>query len=109
MGRPPKARKQEKNIGFFVTLVQYFVIQQKAEKAGVNISDYLRQTAVNGQVRAKWTPEEREMVKRLIGLSPLLHQLVEVAKKEGAADAMLFFVQRREEFDNAVNTHCHDR
>jgi len=31
-GRPPKIKKQEKFVGFFVTKVQHFVIQQKATK-----------------------------------------------------------------------------
>jgi hypothetical protein len=36
-GRPPKAIKQEKNIGFFVTNEQYATIQEKAEQAKVNM------------------------------------------------------------------------
>gem|GEM_PF-5685499 len=39
-GRPPKAIKQEKFIGYFVTHAQHFIIRQKAEEARVNISDY---------------------------------------------------------------------
>ena len=38
VGRPPKLRKQEKFVGFFVTKVQYFVIQDgagKIEEAGM--------------------------------------------------------------------------
>jgi hypothetical protein len=34
-GRPPKAIKQEKFIGYFVTHAQHFVIRQKAEEARV--------------------------------------------------------------------------
>ncbi|HXB08068.1 MAG TPA: hypothetical protein VNW04_13150 [Puia sp.] len=108
-GRPPKARKQEKNIGFFVTRLQYFVIQQKAAKAGVNISDYMRQVAVNGQVKARWTKEEWEMVKGLIGISADIHSLVEIAGKQGATQAVLFFARYRDVMDFIINTLCHDR
>ena len=109
MGRPKKARIQEKNIGFFVTKLQYFVIQQKAAKAGVNISDYMRQVAVNAQVKAKWTEEECRMVKQLIGMSGELHQLVELARKEGVVRTVLHLSKLRETMDIIFNTLCHDR
>lgn len=108
-GRPKKAKKQEKFIGYFVTKMQYFVIQHKAAKAGVNISDYMRQMAVNGQVKAKWTEEERQMVKRLIGISGDIHQLVELARKEGAVRTVLFFSGYRDIMDEIIKKLCHDR
>jgi len=108
-GRPKKARIQEKMIGFFVTKLQYFVIQQKAAKAGVNISDYMRQVAVNGYVKAKWTEEERQMVKQLIGMSGEIQRLVELARKEGAVRTVLHFSQYGEIMDKLINTLCHDR
>ncbi|HVU94883.1 MAG TPA: hypothetical protein VHE34_06640 [Puia sp.] len=108
-GRPPKERKQEKFVGFFVTKVQYFVIQQKAAKAGVNISDYMRQAAVNAQVKMKWTEEERGMVKQLIGMAGDIHRMVEVAEREGATQAALLFVSHRGVMDSIINTLCHDR
>jgi hypothetical protein len=108
-GRPPKARKQEKFVGFFVTKMQYFVIQQKAAKAMVTMSDYMRQVAVNAQVKAKWTEEERQMVKQLIGLSGDIHQLVELARKEGAVRTALLFSKYLGIMDEIVNKLCHDR
>ncbi len=65
-GRPPKAIKQEKNIGFFVTNEQYSVIQGKAIQAKVNISDYMRQMAVNGYVKVRWTEEDVAMLRDLV-------------------------------------------
>ncbi len=108
-GRPPKARKQEKMIGFFMTNVQYFVIQQKAAKAGVNISDYMRQVALNGQVKAKWTEEERKMVRQLIGISVDIHRLVQAAGKEEAVQAVLILTKYRDMMDSIINALCHDR
>jgi len=52
-GRPKKPVKRGKNLGFYVTREQHFVIQHKAAQAGVNISDYLRKTAVSGQVMTR--------------------------------------------------------
>jgi hypothetical protein len=108
-GRPKKAVKQEKNIGFFVTKLQYVVIQRKAEKAGVNISDYMRQVAVFGEVKAKWTEEERQMVKKLIGISADIHMLVERARAEGAVQTALFFSKYRDIMDAIIKNLCHER
>jgi hypothetical protein len=63
-GRPKKAIKQEKFLGFFVTNAQHFIIQHRAASALVNMSDYLRQVAIYGHVKSRWTPEERELFKK---------------------------------------------
>jgi predicted RNA-binding protein with PIN domain len=108
-GRPKKAVRQEKFVGYFVTKLQYYVIQQKAEEAGVSISDYMRQVAVYGQVKAKWTAEERGMVKKLIGISGDIHQLLERAQKDGANQAALIFASYRDILDEIIKQLCHDR
>ncbi|HWK03830.1 MAG TPA: hypothetical protein VNS58_09365 [Puia sp.] len=108
-GRPPKAIRQEKNIGFFVTHQQYFIIQQKALKAGVNLSDYLRQTAVSGQVMTRWTADEREIFKRLVGMSNELNELVELARQQGTLSAMLYFEQSRDKIDWIIKQLDHDQ
>ena len=108
-GRPKKAIVQEKFVGYFVTKAQHLVIQQKAAKAKVNISDYMRQVAVNAYVKAKWTKKEREMVKTLIAMSAEVHRLVEMARKDGAAQTALYFSECRGVMDNLINALCHDR
>ena len=106
-GRPKKAKKQEKMLGFFVTKMQYFVIQQKVAKAGVTLSDYMRQVAVYGFVKPRWTAEERDCFKKLVGLSNDLHRLVEMARKEGTSHAMLYFERYRDIIDDAIKLIHH--
>jgi hypothetical protein len=108
-GRPKKAIIQEKNIGFFVTNVQYFIIQQKAIEGRVNISDYMRQMAIHGQVRPRWSAEERELFKRLVGMSNDMNQLVRIAQKEGVQHAILYFSQFRDRLDEALKQFSHDK
>jgi len=108
-GRPPKKVVQEKMIGFYVTFGQWAIIQRKMEKAHVNVSDYMRQMAVHGEVRAKWTAEEREMVKRLIGMSGDLHGLVTIAGEQGVAVAAELFMKYRGDLDEVIKILCHDR
>jgi hypothetical protein len=101
-GRPKKAIKQEKNIGFFVTHAQYFIIQQKAIQAGVNLSDYMRQAAIFAHVKTRWTAEERDIFKKMVAMSNDLHQLATIARQEGAASAVLHFQKYRQHIDEII-------
>lgn len=108
-GRPPKPVKQEKFIGYFVTRVQHFIIQQKAAQAGVNISDYMRQMAIHGQVKPRWSEEDRHLFKKLVAMSNDLHQLARSAEKEGATNIMLYFNQYRDRIDEVLKRLSHDK
>ena len=108
-GRPKKAiARREKNIGFYVTDDQYSLIQRKAERAMVNVSDYMRQVAIMGEVRARWTAEERDMVRKLVGMSGDLHRMAEGASEQ-AAFGPEFFQRLRDELDLIIKHLCHDR
>jgi hypothetical protein len=106
-GRPPKAIKQEKFIGYFVTHVQYFIIQQKAAEARVNISDYMRQCAIFGEVKPRWSDEERGWFKGLVSMSNDLHGLLTIAQQQGIADAVLLFTTYRDQIDRIINQSFH--
>jgi hypothetical protein len=108
-GRPKQAVRQERHIGFFLTHAQFAVVQRKMEAAHVNISDYMRQVAVQSEVRAKWTAEEREMVKQLIGMSADLHGLAIAAREQGIAGAEELFRVYRDQMDVVIKKLCHDR
>lgn len=108
-GRPKKAIIQERNIGFYVTFAQYSIIQRKMEEAGVNISDYMRQAAMTSEVKAKWTPEEREMVKKLIGMSVELNGMAVVAQEQGVAAAVGIFREYGVVMDEIIKRLCYDR
>jgi hypothetical protein len=101
-GRPKKAVTRDKNIGFFVTQAQYLIIQQKASQAGVNISDYMRQAAVFGEVRSRWSAEEREIFKKMVGISNDIHQLAATARQEGILRCALYFEQCGKQIDEMI-------
>ena len=108
-GRPKKAVRQERNIGFFLTHAQFAIVERKMELARVNISDYMRQVAVQGEVRAKWTPEERELVRKLVGMSVDLHGLMVVAQEQGVALAVESFRAYRDIIDEVIKKLCDER
>jgi hypothetical protein len=108
-GRPKKAIIQEKFIGYFVTHAQNFVIQAKAKEAGVSISDYMRQMAIQGYVKTRLTPEDRELFKGLVAMSNDIHWLVKQAEKEGAGAILLYFSKYGSQIDELINRFSHDQ
>ena len=100
MGRPKQAVKQERNIGFWVTHSEFAKIRKKMDAAHVTISDYMRQVALNGYVRAKWTDEEWKGIQELIGISGALNRLGDLITELGCEGLAREFVAYRDIFDN---------
>jgi len=108
-GRPPKAVKQEVFLGFWVTEVQAFIIRRKVAEARVTLSDFFRQLAINGQVKARWKEEDRKLFKSVVDLANELQTLVRIAEKQGAGDAMLYFMQYRDLIHEILKRMRHDQ
>jgi hypothetical protein len=101
-GRPRKVIKRESATGIRFTKAEYFIIKQKASKAGVRITTYIRQTALDGKVIAKMSEEERHFVRQLIGMSNNLNQLTKKAHQEGLLTAVLLFEKYRNIIDELL-------
>jgi hypothetical protein len=101
-GRPKKAIKLEKPVKFHVTSVHYLIIQQKAANAGVTIPEFMRQLSINGYVKPRWTPEERDIFKAMVGMANDINRLVKTAREEGALHCMLHFEKYRSHIDYAI-------
>ena len=68
-GRPLKAIKKEVRACVRFSHHEYFILKEKARQAGVNISEYLRQTAIQAKVTSRLTTEELHFVRQLAGIS----------------------------------------
>jgi len=101
-GRPKQVIKRESATGIRFTKAEYFVIKQKASKAGICITTYIRQTALNGKVIARMSEEERHFVRQLIGISNNLNQLTKKAHQEGLLTAVLLFEKYRNIIDELL-------
>ncbi|HVS96201.1 MAG TPA: hypothetical protein VHE54_06935 [Puia sp.] len=108
-GRPRKPNGRTKHISFPTTELEDAVIRRKVEKSGLILADYMRQVAVHGEVRVRWTEEERQTVKTLIGLSVDIHRLAETAKEQAAAQTAVLFLKYRGIMDEIIHQLCHDR
>jgi hypothetical protein len=98
-GRPKKDVKKLIVTAVRFTKVEHFIVKQKALKAGLGVSVYLRLMALNGQVIAKLSEEERHIVRDLIGMSNNINQLAKRAHQEGLLKALLSFESYRDQLD----------
>lgn len=101
-GRPVKALKRETATGIRFTKDEYFLVKHKAAKAGMRITQYIREMSVQGQVTARLTPEERSQVRQLVGLANNLNQLTKTAHQEGILKAMFYFGKYVKELDGVL-------
>ncbi|WP_147202769.1 plasmid mobilization protein [Segetibacter aerophilus] len=101
-GRPKQSIKKDTVTGVRLSKLEHFVVKQKASKAGLGISVYIREMALNGQVVARLSEEERQFVRAALGIANNLNQLTMKAHREGALKALLVFETYRNEFDELL-------
>lgn len=106
-GRPPKTIKKEIRASVRFSKLEYFVVRQKAAKAGIRASAYIREVAINGQVIQRLNDEERQIVRRLIGMDNNLNQLTKNSYREGMLKTMLHFEEYRNQFDTLLKKLNH--
>lgn len=108
-GRPKKLIKREAGTGVRFTKSEYFIVKQKASKAGLKITPYIRTMAIEGQVLARLNSEEKQLLKQLTGMANNVNQMAKKAHQEGLLKAFFFFEKTRAELDNFLNRLRHDQ
>jgi hypothetical protein len=88
-GRPTKALKRELRVTARFSKLEHYILQQKAGKAGINVSEFIRQAALTGRVSARQTTEERDSTRKLIGMANNFNQIAKVANREGMGSIRL--------------------
>jgi hypothetical protein len=106
-GRPVKTIKKEIRACIRFSKVEYFIIRQKAATAGVKASAYIRQIAINGEVKLRLNDEERQFVRQLIGMSNNINQLTKNSYKEGMLKTALYFEAYRNAIDKLLKKLNH--
>lgn len=90
-GRPKKSVKKDIVRSIRFSKVEYYIIKQKASRAGIKIPSYIRQMAMRGKVISRLNEEERQFVRQLIGMANNLNQLTKKGHQEGLLTAVLMF------------------
>lgn len=87
-GRPKQAVKRSAATGVRFTKAEYFIVKAKAAKANQKLTEYIRNMAVNGTVIARFTMEEKENMRKLVGMANNLNQIARLAHKERLLSAV---------------------
>lgn len=82
-GRPPSAQKRAKKINLYVSTLEELAIKKRAERAGLNLSDYCRQLVLTGQAQARLTPQENDTLNQVARLGNNLNQIAHKAHADG--------------------------
>jgi hypothetical protein len=101
-GRPVKPVKKEKIITIRLEKIEHFIVTQKAKKAGLTWSRYVREMAVKGEVKARLTEEERSLARQLVGMSTNLNQLAKGFHEAGHVKTVLHFEHYRNKIDGIL-------
>ena len=103
-GRPRKEVKKNIVTGTRFSKIEHYVVRQKAIKSGLKPSEYIRQMAITGQVKARMSEEERHFVRQLIGMANNLNQLTKQAHQQGLLTALMHFEDYRNEIDGLLKS-----
>lgn len=82
-GRPEKKIKREKIIMVRLSKTEHFIIEGKANKAGLKISDWFRQSAKAAKVSPRFSPEDLKVFRMLAGMANNLNQLTKLSHEQG--------------------------
>jgi Bacterial mobilisation protein (MobC) len=108
-GRPAKAVRREQQFSIRFTSAEYFAVREKAAIAGLSLTVFLREIALNGQIKTRLNLEEKQMIRQLIGMASNLNQLAKAAHQHGLVAALLCFEQYRMQFDDVINRLTNDK
>jgi hypothetical protein len=101
-GRPKKTVVRERTTGIRFSKTEHFIVQEKARKAGLRLTTYIRQTAIVAQVQTRLTEEERMFVRQLIGFSNNVNQIAKACHYEGVLRAMGYFDRLKNQIDQLL-------
>ena len=106
-GRPTKSLKRELRVTARFSKLEHYILQQKAGKAGINVSEFLRQTAITAKLTARLTEEERNIIRQLIGMANNLNQMAKVANREGMGSIRLLLESCLQQVHGLLNKLQH--
>lgn len=88
-GRPPSATKRDQQITVCLTKLEKLSLKRRADKAGLNLSDYGRQMVLTGKAQVRLTPEENALLNEVAKLGNNLNQIAHKAHADGVRSIAL--------------------
>jgi len=93
IGRPRKEKeKLSTSINLKLTEEDFKKVKERAEKFGMKATQYAREMVLKGSVKSRFTLDELDLIRKLIGMANNLNQLARKANSIGykAAEKALF-------------------
>lgn len=106
-GRPLKTFKRDIRAAVRFSITEYFIVQTKAAKANYKVSAYIRQVAINKEIKPRLSDEDRQLARQLAGVSNNVNQLAKTAHKEGMLSALQYFETFKTTLDDFLNRFHH--
>ena len=80
-GRPRLADSQKKSFIVKISLDkgQYNLVEYKAKKAGISVSEYCREASLDNKINPVLTPDQLDALKKLSGMANNVNQIAYVA------------------------------
>ena len=93
-GRPPtgRVRKLSKSATVKFSKPSYEVLRLRARKANRKLAEYIRESALNGEVVSGHNAETIAIAKNLIGMANNLNQLTKLSHQRGFHETHVFVV-----------------
>ena len=82
-GRPRSQTKRDKQVTVCFSAIEYLAVKRRADKAGLNLSDYCRQMVLTGQAQARLTPQENAVLNGVARVGNNLNQIAHKAHADG--------------------------
>ena len=93
-GRPPtgRVRKLSKSVTVKFSKPSYEALKLRARKANRKLAEYIRESALNGEVVCGHNTEAVAIAKNLIGMANNLNQLTKLSHQRGFHETHVFVV-----------------
>ena len=87
-GRPKKQIRKDRMLTLKCSLTEKWIIQAKAKKSGLSVSEYLRSAAINGKIDIPKKTLPAEVLQLAGTLNHLAANLNQVAKKRNSNEQL---------------------
>ena len=93
-GRPPtgRVRKLSKSVTVKFSKPSYEALRLRARKANRKLAEYIRESALNGEVVSGHNTETVAIAKNLIGMANNLNQLTKLSHQRGFQETHVYVV-----------------
>ncbi len=81
---------------------EYYLVRAKAREAAMNMSEYIRVTLRNSEVKQRLTPEQNRLILGLVGMGNNINQLAKRANQVGYLSVDRELITKVAEIDKVI-------